>query len=159
MTTKAEFNAEDWTLIVEGAPYAALRVVMAAPGGALREMLSIGRAYAEERENHANSELLDAVVAEQPSVNPNRYADADAMTTETLGRLREAVAILKRTGTTIEVDDYKRFTYALAERVARTHKEGGFLGVGGREISEGERQALDEIASALGYEPGTDRAD
>ena len=153
MTAKAQFNAEDWALIVGGPAQAALRMVLAAPGGTLREMLSIGRAYAEERENASNSELLDAIVSEQPSIEPDRYGSADALTVETLGRLREAVAILEQTGTAIEVADYKRFTYALAERVARTHKEGGFLGIAGEEISEDERRALEEIASALSYDP------
>ncbi len=37
----------------------------------------------------------------------------------------------------------------LVDRVARAHKEGGFLGIGGKQISDSEQQALDEIAAAL----------
>ena len=43
--------------------------------------------------------------------------------------------------------EYKRFVFSLAEEVARAHKEGGFLGIGGTEISEREQAVLDEIAA------------
>jgi hypothetical protein len=42
------------------------------------------------------------------------------------------------------VDAYRRFVLALAERVAAAHKEHG------EQVSEAERAAIDEIASALG---------
>jgi hypothetical protein len=38
----------------------------------------------------------------------------------------------------------------LADTVARAHKEGGVLGIGGKEVSESEQAALDEIAAVLG---------
>ena len=43
-----------------------------------------------------------------------------------------------------EVDAYRRFVLALAERVAAAHKEHG------EQVSDAERAAIDEIASALG---------
>jgi hypothetical protein len=61
--------------------------------------------------------------------------------------LREAIAILERLGSEDELIDYKRFVFYLAEDVARAHKEGGFLGIGGTQISEREQAALDEIAA------------
>jgi hypothetical protein len=39
--------------------------------------------------------------------------------------------------------------------VASAHKEGGFLGLGGKEISDAENQALDEISAAVGPPPAT----
>jgi hypothetical protein len=66
---------------------------------------------------------------------------------EAVAGLRDAVAILERVATQDEVVEYKRFVYALAESVARAHKEGGFLGIGGTQVSPGEQAALDEIAA------------
>jgi hypothetical protein len=43
----------------------------------------------------------------------------------------------------------------VAQAVARAHKEGGFLGIGGKEISDAENQALDEISTALGTPPAS----
>jgi hypothetical protein len=45
------------------------------------------------------------------------------------------------------VNAYKRFVYSVAEAVAHAHREGGFLGFGGSEVSEREQAALDEIAA------------
>jgi hypothetical protein len=43
---------------------------------------------------------------------------------------------------------------AVAETVAGAHREGGFLGVGGRDVSEREQTALDEIRATLGVASG-----
>ncbi|MCX5739681.1 MAG: hypothetical protein NTZ61_14540, partial [Proteobacteria bacterium] len=45
---------------------------------------------------------------------------------------------------------YQSFLKALGERVANAAKEGGFLGIGGERVSEGERQMLASLAEALG---------
>ena len=43
----------------------------------------------------------------------------------------------------------------VAQGVASAHKEGGFLGIGGKPISDTENQALDEISTALGAPPAS----
>ncbi len=48
---------------------------------------------------------------------------------------------------------YKQFVVDLAQRVASAKKEGGVLGIGGKEISDSEQAALDEIASTLDVRP------
>ena len=45
MTEKADFNAEEWSTLVEAPALVALRVIAAERGGTLRESLSLGRAY------------------------------------------------------------------------------------------------------------------
>ena len=49
----------------------------------------------------------------------------------------------------VRVEDYKRFALNLAQRVAEAHKE-GFLGLSGERVSDAEREAIEEIAAALG---------
>jgi hypothetical protein len=41
----------------------------------------------------------------------------------------------------------------VAEAAAKAHKEGGFIGIGGKEVSEREQAALNEIQAALGGTP------
>ena len=65
-------------------------------------------------------------------------------------RLREALEILQQKASPEEVEAYKRFVLSLAEAAAKAHKEGGFIGIGGKEVSESEQAALDEIKAALG---------
>ena len=62
MTTKADFNAEEWSTVVEAPVYAAMRVITADRGGTLRESLAMGHVYQEARGHHGESELLDELV-------------------------------------------------------------------------------------------------
>lgn len=154
MTRKADFNAEEWSTVVEGPIYAGMRVIGADRGGALRESLALGRVYREARERHGESELLDELVKSPPSIDPDRIREAGgniaAVASE---RLREAMRILEAKATPEEIDAYKRFVMTVAQAAAAAHKEGGFLGIGGKQISDAENQALDEISIALGSPP------
>jgi hypothetical protein len=156
MTTKADFNAEEWTTIGEGPLYAGMRVIAADRGGTLRESLALGRVYRETREREGASGLLDELVKSPPSIDPKQLQEAGANIGEAASaRLREAVAILSSKATPDEVDAYKRFVMTVAQAVAGAHKEGGFLGIGGKQVSDAENQALDELSIALGSPPAS----
>jgi hypothetical protein len=154
MTRKADFNADEWATVVDGPLYAGMRVISADRGGTLRESLAMGRPYQAAREHHGESELLDELVTSPPSIDPDRVREAggniSALASE---QLREAIRILEAKSTPSEVDAYKRFVMTVAQAVASAHKEGGFLGIGGKQISAAENQALDEISTALGTPP------
>lgn len=49
-----------------------MSVVTAERGGTIRESLAIGKAYAEARKHHGESQLLDAMVASPPALDPAR---------------------------------------------------------------------------------------
>ena len=154
MTSKADFNAEEWTTVVEGPLYAGTRVISADRGGTLRESLALSRVYKEARGGSGDSELLDELVKSPPSIDPERFREAGgdiaAVTSE---RLREAMGILEAKATPEEIDAYKRFVMTVAQAVAGAHKEGGFLGIGGKQVSDAENRALDEISTTLGSPP------
>jgi hypothetical protein len=65
-------------------------------------------------------------------------------------RLRAALVVLKRKATPDDLDAYKGFVLAVAQTAAEAHREGGFVGIGGEEVSEREQAALDEISALLG---------
>jgi hypothetical protein len=156
MTRKADFNAEEWSTVVDGPLYAGMRVASADRGGTLREGLAMGRVYQDARSRQGASELLDEFVKSPPTIDADRLrnagGDIGAVASE---RLRAAIGIVDAKATPAEVDDYKRFVMTVAQAVASAHKEGGFLGIGGKEISDAENQALDEISAALGPPPAT----
>ena len=151
MTGKAEFNAEEWS-VVAGAPLlSAMMVIAAERGGSVRESVAVARQYAEARERY-DGEFMSALLATPPATAVKRPDSPDDLPAQATASLREAVAILERVGTEDEVVEYKRFVFSLAESVARAHKEGGFLGIGGQEVSEREQAALDEIAAIFDEE-------
>jgi hypothetical protein len=49
-----------------------------------------------------------------------------------------------------EADEFKRWLVSVAERVAEASNEGGIFGFGGERVSDAEKNALRQIAFALG---------
>ncbi len=160
MTSKADFNAEDWSTVVDGPLYAGLRVIAADRGGTLRESMAMGRVYQEARAQHGTSALLDELIKSPPAIDPEALKQAGGdLSAVTTGHLRKAMSILESSATAEEADAYKTFVMTVAQAVAGAHKEGGLLGIGGSRISDAENQALDEISHALGTPPSARAAD
>ena len=153
MTKKSDFDANEWSTIVQGPLLAGTRVVMADQDGAIRESLSLGKVYGHARQQQGNSELLDALVSDPPALDPSGLQGANDVATVTATRLEEALQILHNKASADEVEAYKDFVISLAEAAAKGHREGGFLGIGAKEISEREQRALDEISSTLASRP------
>jgi hypothetical protein len=148
MTTKAEFNAEEWERVAQTPALAGVLVIMADRGGTIRESIALGRVYAEARRD-GGSELLEQVVATAPRVDPASLGPADQLRHQLPERIREAVRLLEGKATPAEAEEYRQFILRVADVVAHAHKEGGVLGIGGKEVSEQEQAALDELARAL----------
>jgi hypothetical protein len=148
MTKKADFNADEWAKVVEGPLLAGMQVIASDRGGTIRESVAMSKVYAEARQQQGGSELLDELVASPPALDPARAQAAQQHTA--IEGLREALGVLEEKAAPEEVEAYKAFVRHVAETAARAHKEGGFLGIGGKEVSPDEQKALDEIEEVLG---------
>ena len=150
MTKKADFNAEEWSTVVEGPLYAGMRVVTASRGGTIRESLAMGQVYAEARRGQGGSELLDELVASPPALDPRKAQEGSDVKSLVERALQAAVALVDEKATPEEAAAYKQFAVSVAEAAAKAHKEGGFIGIGGKQVSPEEQTALDEIRATLG---------
>ncbi len=140
MTTKADFNADEWERLAQAPAFAGLMVILGDRGGSFRESIALGKAYAAARRD-GGSELLEQVVASPPHVDPK------SITPDQLPeRIREAIRIVGEKATPEEAEEYRQFILRVADAVAHAHKEGGVLGIGGKEVSEQEQAVLDELA-------------
>jgi hypothetical protein len=157
MTKKADFNAEEWSTVVEGPLLAGLRVITADRGGKIRESLAMGQVYAHARQRQGESELLEALVSSPPALDPVRVRTPEDAARAVTEGLREAVRILDEKASPEEVEAYRTFVAGVAEAAAKAHKEGGFIGIGGKQVSESEQAALDEIQATLGTNAEADR--
>ena len=144
MTAKADFTEQEWQTVLEGPPSAGLIVVTAQRGGTIRETFAIAKAYAEAREQHGASELLDEIVGAKPEMDHTRYHSPEELKQHSLQHLQDAVQVLGGKATADELEDYKGFVLALAEKVANAHREGDVA------VSDAERAAIEEIKGALG---------
>jgi hypothetical protein len=148
MTSKTDFTAEEWTLILEAPPSAGMIVLTAQRGGSIRESIAMAKAYAEARQQHGESDLLDEIVAAKPGRDHTRYHSPEELKQHGLQHLRDAVALLEQKATPRETDEYRSFVVTLAHKVASAHREHG------QQVSDAEQAAIDEIAAALGRLPG-----
>ena len=144
MTGKADFTEQEWDTVLEGPPSAGMIVMLAQRGGTFRETFAIGKAYAEARQQHGASALLDEIVSAKPEVDHTRYKSVEEFEQHGLQHLRDAIELLERKATPDEVEGYRRFVVALAEKVANAHREHGVA------VSDAERAAIDRIATSLG---------
>jgi hypothetical protein len=144
MATSEDFSAEEWEAISDGPVYAGFMVITASRGGTIRETFSMSKAWAEARQRHGESELLDAIVAEKPKLDEKPGSPIE-LHNAGKGMLEQAAQAIGAISPG-ELDAYRCFVVALAERVAEAHEEHG------EKVSSGERSVLDEIAAALGSE-------
>ena len=148
MTSKSQFNAEEWERVAQAPALAALMVMLADRGGAIRESIALGKAYAEARRD-GGGELIEQLVASPPQLDPASLGPPDQAREQLPERIREAVRTVEQKATPEEAEQYRSFILRVADVVARAAKEGGVLGIGGKEVSEREQAVLDELGREL----------
>ena len=143
MASRTDFTPEEWHLILEAPPSAGMIVVTAQRGGSFRETIAMAKAYAEARQQHGKSELLDDIVAAKPERDHTHYHSFEELKEQGLRHLRESVGLLTTKATPEEVEEYRRFIVTLSQKVAAAHREHG------QEVSEAEQTAINDITEAL----------
>jgi hypothetical protein len=148
MTGRADFTEQEWETVLEGPTSAGVIVSTAQRGGSLRESFSLAKAFSEARAATGGSGLMDEIARSKPKVDRARQGSLDELREHHLSIVRQAVSLLEAKASPEELEDYRRFTLRLAERVASAKKEGELP------VSEAEQTAIDEISAALGEDPG-----
>jgi hypothetical protein len=151
MTGRADFSEEEWETVLEGPTSAGLIVSRAQRGGTFRESFALAKTYSEARSSSGASALLDEIVQSKPKVDRERAGSVEELKEQYLGNIREATSLLEAKASPEELEDYRRFTLGVAERVAGAKEEDD------QPVSPAEQAAIDEISAALGAGPrGTD---
>jgi hypothetical protein len=143
MTNQDAFTADEWTLVREAPTSAGIVVVTASRGGTFRETFAMSKAYVDARAEHGKSELLDAIVGSKPKMDHPHPHSPEELTATAVQHIRDAIALLETKATAVEVEDYRHFVLALAEKVATAHREHG------QDVSPEEAAALEQIRTAL----------
>ena len=143
MTTKSDFQPEEWDLILEAPMTAGMIVITAAGGGTFRETLALARAYTDTRKEHGASELLDEIVSTRPEFDRHKFGSSAELHEKGLQQVSDAAAALRAKATPEEAAAYREFVLNAASKVAAAHKEDGV------EVSPPEQAALDEVRTRL----------
>jgi len=160
MATKANFTPEEWNLLRQAPMMAGLIVVAASPSGpigVLQETFAIGKVMADAK-SHTGNDLIGSLIADMSTEEGRREArpkdlmgkSPEQIKSLALDSLRKVGALVDQKAKPEESQTFKRWLYGTGQKVAEAAKEGGFLGIGGTQISEQEKTALDEIGKSLG---------
>jgi hypothetical protein len=88
-------------------------------------------------------------VASPPHLDQASIGQPDQLRTQLPERIDDAARLVEQKATPEEAEQYRQFILRVADVVAHAAKEGGVLGIGGKEVSEQEQAVLDELAAKL----------
>ena len=175
MIDRDSFTVEEWGNIISVPASVGALVVTADPSGPfglIGEFRAIMNSMKEYVADYAAGSPLMASIQTYMTTKPSEEEEAELkrwaeeqqeemkankpQTPEDLKQLirdrtTEVLGMLRTKGATEEdVTRFKGMMYFVAEAVANTSKEGGFLGFGGTRVSSAEESVLAQIKSELG---------
>jgi hypothetical protein len=159
VTTKADFTDEEWAVLVRSPIVAGMAITLADPGGPIevvKETSAVIKLVTEAASGEPN-DLVGAIardVAEQGRRSLGDFKPRGAMAgKEILDELSRANAIVAAKATPDEAEAFRAWIIECAQRAADAAKEGGFMGFHAERVSQGEKEMLAQIGSALGASP------
>ena len=167
--SKEKYTPEEWRLLQETLSLSGLLVILASPlpsvrgsAGLLKEtnalymsltrMLNHGAAYPLIDELRLDMRHLTALHQEgQPEGQPFRELNLEQVHDTILDYCRQSARLLREKADPEEAAYFKKGLLWVCAQIAQAANEnGGFLGSSGQPITEEERQAIRQIAFALG---------
>jgi hypothetical protein len=154
----AAFSAEEIALLAK-APVQVGGVIMAASpssgAGSAQEIAALAQAASEAVQAAPPNSLLSSLSQEVRQITRQIQAGeglADLQQTGTAGleTCRQVASLVDAKASPQDAAAYKAMLLDVANKVASAAKEGGFLGIGGKQVSDAEQQALTAIGQALG---------
>jgi hypothetical protein len=156
MSTKNDYNAEEWKAIASAPVAAGLFITLAdtsGPMGIAKEAMAVGRAITDATQGQT-PEIVKAIAMSMKDSGRPETPDLPKMASREQSRMaltsaiRNAVDAVERHSPD-EVQGYKTWLSTIAKKVAEASKEGGFLGMGGTLVSQNEEEALKELDQVL----------
>lgn len=160
MADKSDFTSEEWQQIITAPQMAALYVALASPSGpvgVVTELMAASKLIVQAIKASTGNALIDAVAADfrekaekrEKMEAPHMSKDPNELKAQCLQACRDLAALLAQKAPA-EAEGYKQWVQQAAQDSAEAAKEGGFLGIGGKRVSEAEVAALADLAAALG---------
>jgi len=163
MANKQSFTPDEWTKVLESVMLTGVAVSAAEPSGlwgTLKEGFASSSEIAKAQLDPGTNELIKAAIADLET-SEGRSSVQEALrkgfagakpadvVQRSLANLREVSAILaaKAPG---DAPAFKAWLRSISQKVAEASSEGGFLGIGGVQVSDAEKATLADISKALG---------
>jgi hypothetical protein len=158
MTTKADYTDDEWARLRRAPFVAGMAISIADPGGPIeltKETMATLKATSspptqDELLVAVSQEILAAVNQKQNPLADFKLESSALAAKVILDDLGGVNTILDAKATPAEADAFRRWLVAVASAAADAAKEGGFMGFGAVQVSEGEQRMIDEVRAALG---------
>ncbi len=149
MTTKADFDEDEWDHLLAMPWVAGFAVVIADPSfRMLGEVVAMSGAIVDAGHEGPAGALLDELVADMEERDDGDGDDQDDLDSM-IEMLAGCGAIIGERCTDAERDHLREWVVGIARVTAEARREGGVLGVGAVRVSDAEIDALARIEAAL----------
>lgn len=157
MTTKGDFPEDEWARIVRAPFVAGLAISLADPGGpieAAKETMATIKTATNppSREQLLTEVALDVQAMTQQHRNPlgeYKLTKGEQPGKQVLEELRSVMAVVAARATPEETAALGQWLLATAQAAAEAAKDGGFMGFGAKQVSDGEQSMLDQVRDVV----------
>ena len=157
MTTKGDFPEDEWTRVVRAPFVAGLAISLADPGGpieAAKETMATIKTATNppSREQLLTEVALDVQAMTQQRRNPlgeYKLTKGEQPGKQVLEELRSVMAVVAARATPEETAALGQCLLATAQAAAEAAKDGGFMGFGAKQVSDGEQSMLDQVRDVV----------
>ncbi len=157
MTTKSDFSEDEWSRIVRAPFVAGLSISLADPGGPIEAAKETMATISSATNPPSREQLLTEVALDiQAEVQAKRHplkgykpTQGKAPGEEVLSEIREVQALVAAKATAEETAAFGQWLVVTAQAAADAAKDGGFMGFGAKQVSDGEQAMLDKVRAAV----------
>lgn len=158
MTIKSDFTEEEWVRVRRAPLVAGMAISLADPGGPI-EMAKETMATVKSATNPPSREQLVAEIAldiqamtqqKQNPLSEYKLSKGALAGQQILDELRAVTATVASKATPEETSAFGHWLLTTAQAAADAAKEGGFIGFGAKQVSQGEKDMLDQLRSVIG---------
>lgn len=156
MSQMSDYTSDEVKTLARAPLVVGMMVVSASlsgPLGIVKELLAVLQSTEDASKQAPESSVLRSLFSPESMKAQNeqmarekQQAMDKAMQKE---KIRQAIGILSSKGEASEVEAYKAMLIQAAEKTADASKEGSFLGIGGKRVSEEERALIEELRSLV----------
>jgi hypothetical protein len=163
MTGKADFTEDEWATLVRSPMVAGMAITIADPGGPIEvvketsAVLKFAVGTSGEQRDDLVGEIAQAMreLAEHHKNPIGDFKPRGSMAgKEILDELSHANEIVSAKATPEEAEAFRAWILECAQRAADAAKEGGFMGFHAERVSQGEKDMLAQIGTAMGAPTG-----
>lgn len=157
MTTKSDFPEDEWARVVRAPFVAGLAITLADPGGPIEAAKETMATIRSATNPPTREQLLTEVALELQALTQQRHnplkgykpTGPEKPGEQVVAELRAVQGLVAARATPEETSAFAAWLIVTAQAAADAAKDGGFMGFGAKQVSDGEQSMLDRLRSSL----------